>query len=55
MAYEYIRRTYNVDPKPGQRITMAGKPAVIVRPQGDPARLRVRFDGQKHASNVHPT
>ncbi len=55
MAYDYIRRAYGVEAKPGQRITMDGKPGVIVRPKGDPARLRVRFDGQKHVSNVHPT
>ena len=55
MAYAYIRRTYAVDPQPGQRITLNGKPGVIVRPQGDPAHLRVRFDGQKHVVNVHPT
>ncbi|HET8638122.1 MAG TPA: hypothetical protein VFL96_14835 [Acidobacteriaceae bacterium] len=55
MAYDYIRRTYGVEPQIGQRITMDGKPGVIVRPQGDPQYLRVRFDGQKHVSNVHPT
>jgi hypothetical protein len=55
MAYDYIRRTYGVDPKPGQRITMDGKPGVIVRPVGDPQYLNVRFDGQKHTNNVHPT
>lgn len=55
MAYDYIRRTYNVDPVPSQRITMDGRPGTILRPSGDPLYLRVRFDGQKHASNVHPT
>lgn len=53
--YDYIRRTYGVDPHVGQRITMDGKPGVIVRPQGDPQYLKVRFDGEKHAANVHPT
>lgn len=55
MAYDYIRRTYGVDPKVGRRITMDGKPGVIVRPKGDPAHLQVRFDGQKHTVPVHPT
>jgi hypothetical protein len=55
LAYDYIRRAYGVDPKPGQRISMDGRPGIIVRPQGDPARLRVRFDGSRHVSNVHPT
>lgn len=53
--YAYIRRAYGVEPKVGQRITMDGKPGFIIRPQGDPQYLRVRFDGQKHASDVHPT
>ena len=55
MAYEYVRRMYGVDPRPGQRITMDGRHGTIVRPRGDPARLRVRFDGRRHISNVHPT
>jgi hypothetical protein len=55
VTYDYIRRTYCVDPRVGQRITMDGRPGVIIRPQGDPAYLRVRFDGQLHASNAHPT
>jgi len=55
MAYKYVREAYGVDPNPGQRITMDGKPGTIVRPTGDPQYLRVRFDGQKHVSNVHPT
>lgn len=53
--YAYIRRHYGVAPRVGQRITMNGKPGTIIRPRGDPAHLRVRFDGQRHTSNVHPT
>lgn len=55
MPYAYIRRTYRVEPKVGQRITMDGKPGTIIRPIGDPQYLNVRFDGQSHGSNVHPT
>jgi hypothetical protein len=55
MAYDYIRRTYGVDPKIGQRITMDGRLGTIIRPQGDPQYLNVRFDGQKHTVPVHPT
>src|ERR1700677_2610981 len=55
VAYAYIRRHYSVEPRVGQRIAMNGKPGVIVRPQGDPQYLRVRFDGQKQIVNVHPT
>ena len=53
--YAYIRRFYGVDPKVGQRIAHYGRPGKIIRPVGDPHYLRVRFDGRRHASNVHPT
>lgn len=55
MAYDYIRKTYEVEFKPGDRITMDGKPGTVLRPIGDPHYLRVRLDGQNHESNVHPT
>ena len=55
MAYDYISRTYGVEFKPGERVAMDGKPGTVVRAQGDPQYLRVRFDGQKHVSNAHPT
>jgi hypothetical protein len=55
MAYDYIRRSYGVDGKIGQRVTVNGKTGVIVRPQGDPSHFQVRFDGQKHTVPCHPT
>ncbi len=55
MAYDYIRRTYGVEPVIGQRITVNGRPGVIARPQGDPQYLRVRFDGAKFLMDAHPT
>lgn len=55
MAYEYICRTYGVDPKVRQRITVDGRPGTIIRPQGDPQYLRVRFDDAKAPMNAHPT
>lgn len=55
MSYAYIRRVYAVDPKVGQIIVMDGRIGTITRPQGDPQYLRVRFFGEKHISNVHPT
>jgi hypothetical protein len=55
MAYEYIKRTYGVDPKVSQRITVDGRPGTITRPLGDTQYLRVRFDGMKHSVNAHPT
>ena len=55
MGYDYVREAYGVNPKPGQRITMNGKPGTIVKTRGNPQYLRVRFDGEKHIVNVHPT
>lgn len=55
MAYDYIRRTYGVDPHVRQRITVNGRLGTIVRPVGDPHYLRVRFDGAKTPVNAHPT
>lgn len=55
MSYDYIRRAYGVSPTVGQAITIDGKPAIIVRPVGDPHYLRVRINGHRHTSNAHPT
>lgn len=55
MAYDYIHQNYGVEFKPGERIAMDGKLGIVTRPQGDPQYVRVRFDGQKHITNVHPT
>ncbi len=52
--YDYIKRTYGVAPKIGQRVTVDGKPATVVRPW-EAHYLRVRFDGKKHSANAHPT
>lgn len=52
--YDYIRRTYGVEPRIGQRITVDGEPAVVVRPR-EGHYLRVRFDGKKRLVNAHPT
>lgn len=55
--YDYIRRTYRVDPIVGSRVThqVTGKAGVIVRPQGDPQYVQVRFDGVRHTLPCHPT
>jgi hypothetical protein len=39
--------------KRGMRADMDGKPGIITG--GNSAHLRMRFDGQKHSSVVHPT
>ena len=55
--YSYIRRTYGVDPVIGSRVrhTVTEREGQIVRPTGDPQYVRVRFDGDKHIMNAHPT
>lgn len=56
MTYDYIKRTYGVTPEPGARVrhTVTNREGSIIRPQGDPQYVRVRFDGQKHALPCHP-
>ena len=53
--YDYIRRTYGVAPRVGQRVIVDGKPGTLLRPIGDPHYLRVRFDDRPFALPVHPT
>lgn len=55
--YSYVTRYYGVHPKVGGRIKhqVTQNEGVIVRPTGDPHYLRVRFDGEMHIKNVHPT
>lgn len=55
MAYDYIRRVYGVGFNPGERIAVDGKPGTVTKPRDDLHYVRVRFDGQKHISNAHPT
>lgn len=57
MAYEYVKRTYGVEPKIGARVrhTENEKTGVIVRPAASSDHyVFVRFDGQKHGSPCHP-
>jgi hypothetical protein len=53
MSAEYVRRHYGVDFKRGERVTVDGKPGVIV--SFPDQYLGVRFDGEKHTSRAHPT
>ena len=53
MSAEYVRRTYGVTAKRGDRVTVNGRAGTIVSFPG--AYLGVRFDGQKHTSRCHPT
>ena len=53
MSAEYVRNYYGVDYKRGDRLTVDGKPGTLVSFPGQ--YLGIRFDGQKHTMNAHPT
>lgn len=53
MSAEYVRRTYGVDYKRGDRVTVDSRPGVVV--SFPDQYLGVRFDGEKHTSRAHPT
>lgn len=51
--FSYVRSRYKVNPRRGMRIVMDGRPGRITSGAGH--YLRVRFDGEKISSYVHPT
>jgi hypothetical protein len=53
MSADYVRRTYGVDYKRGERVVVDGKPGVIVSFPGQ--YLGVRLDGENFTSRCHPT
>ena len=53
MTAEYVRRTYGVNYKRGDRLVMDGRPGVLVSFPGQ--YLGIRFDGDTHVSRCHPT
>lgn len=57
MAYNYIRRIYGVCFRPGRRISVDGREGTVMRAKRgtDPQYVRVRFDGEKHPVECHPT
>lgn len=58
MPYDYVRRTYNVQPEIGARVrhTVINKFGVVCREDKSAGHyVQVRFDGQKHRSPCHPT
>jgi hypothetical protein len=58
MAYDYVRRTYSVDPVIGQRVThtVTNKSGIIAREDKSQGHyVQVRFDGQRHSLPCHPT
>jgi hypothetical protein len=53
MSAAYVRGYYDVDYRIGDRVTVDGRPGVIVSFPG--AYLGVRFDGETITSRAHPT
>lgn len=55
MSMEYVRKTYGVSVKRGQRVAfeLAGERR-LGRVTGATHYVRVRFDGQKRSVNIHP-
>lgn len=55
MSLEYVRKYYGVPAEPGRRVTVNGKPGIIVRDSG--AYIGVNFDGTKPTDirPCHPT
>jgi hypothetical protein len=56
-CYEYVRNYYNVPAYVGVRVTSFDREqltGVIVAAKSDLHYVHVRFDGKKHAVNVHP-
>lgn len=52
MSMQYVRRHYNVPAARGRKVTYDGKPGHITSADH---RLRVRFDGDRFSSIIHPT
>ena len=53
MSAEYVRRTYGVDYKRGDRLTIDGRPGTLV--SFPDQYLGIRIDGEKRTSRAHPT
>jgi hypothetical protein len=56
MAYEYVKRTYGVNPVPGERVRLENtqREGTIARRTSYDHHVWVVFDGQKHALPCHP-
>ena len=53
MTAAYVRATYRVDYKVGDRLVCDGQPGTLVSFPG--AYLGIRLDGEKRTSRCHPT
>lgn len=56
MSMDYVRKTYGVSVKRGQRVAFeyAGERRLGTVASAN-QYVRVRFDGTRHAVNIHPT
>ena len=58
MSYDYVKRTYGVDPKVGQAVyhTVTKSYGIIKRENRSQAHyVMCVFEGQRHAIPCHPT
>lgn len=53
MSAEYVRDRYGVDFRRGDRVTVDGRPGVVV--SFPDQYVGVRLDGDKYTSRCHPT
>lgn len=56
MPYDYIAKAYGLTFRAGERIKhqVTGREGTVLRGRASNHYLRVRFDGDRYASNVHP-
>lgn len=58
MSYEYVKRTYSVNPKIGEKVrhTVTNKTGVIAREDRSQSHyVKVRFEDRIHSVPCHPT
>lgn len=56
-CYDYVRKTYGVDPRIGQRVrhTITGHLGTVVISRTSLHYVRVVFDGERRRAFCHPT
>lgn len=58
MSYDYVKRTYGVEPKVGQKVKHAvtGRTGIVAREDKSAGHyVQVRFDDKRFALPCHPT
>lgn len=56
MAYEYVKKTYGVQPEPGMRVAIeySKQTGTIARKRHYTHYVFVKLDGHKHSRPYHP-